>query len=321
MELTEIFERREIALKNRDFSTLCECAIEMSKKFPGESDHNRHISQEVAFFLGRINDRAQFEELIYHPYTKLPPSLRPIRSFDKEEQMFDFGARYPFLDDNELDYLEELYCSPDTYDMINRMLYDQDEVLRRKLARFDESHFSINNNTFSKKLCLEIFDALIINEMEYNIQEAMDERYETMDDKREKARFFGYDIDESYSPILVYNRRTNSIQIDESDLSDVFLIPIYNFYWAQIKLFDAINLYKEYFGEGIVTKSIYPALNKELLEPTQIEWAAFCLPWFLAIEEAVIHGMSLSRNDCRLLEIREKIARKWLTFQNEKSLR
>lgn len=154
MELAELFECRKKALKNKDFGTLCKCAIEMAKMFPGELDPYRHHSQEVAFFLGRINDRVQYEELIYHPYTKLPPSLRTIRSFEKEEKMFDLGQRYPFLEDDKLDYLEELYCSSDTYDMINRMLYDQVEVLRRKLARFDESHFSIKNDTFSKKLCL-----------------------------------------------------------------------------------------------------------------------------------------------------------------------
>ena len=321
MELSERFEYRKKALKNKDFGTLCKCAIEIAKMFPGESDPYRHHSQEVAFFLGRINDRVQFEELIYHPYTKLPPSLRPIRSFEKEEKMFDLGQRYPFLEDDELDYLEELYCSSDTYDMINRMLYDQDEVLRRKLARFDESHFSIKNDTFSKKLCLDIFNALIQNEIEYDIQEVMEERYESMDDRRERARLFGYDMDESFSPILVYNRRTNSIQIDETDLSDRFLIPIYNFSWAQIKLPDAIDLYKEYFGVEVVTRLIYPALKEEGLEPPLIEWAAFCVPWYLTMESAVVNGLSIQRDDHRLLNIREQIANKWLTFQNEKSLR
>lgn len=102
MELAELFECRKKALKNKDFGTLCKCAIEIAKMFPRELDPHRHHSQEVAFFLGRINDRAQFEELIYHPYTKIYPSLRTIRSFfEKEEKMFDLGQRYPFLEDDE----------------------------------------------------------------------------------------------------------------------------------------------------------------------------------------------------------------------------
>ena len=315
MELSELFEYRKKALKNKDFGTLCKCAIEIAKMFPGESDPYGHHSQEVAFFLGRINDRKQFEELIYHPYTKLPPSLRTIRSFEKEEKMFDLGQRYPFLEDEELDYLEELYCSSDTYDMINRMLYDQDEVLRRKLARFDESHFLIKNDTFSKKLCLDTFNALIQNEIEYNIQEVIDERYESIDDRRERACLFGYEVDESFSPIWVYNRRTNSIQIDKTDLSDRFLIPIYNFFWAQIKMPDAIDLYIEYFGEEVVNQFIYPALKKRGLDPSHLKWAAFCVPWYLTMETAVVNGLSLQRNDYRLLDIREQVAKKWLTFQ------
>lgn len=120
---------------------------------------------------------------------------------------------------------------------------------------------------------------------------------------------------------MVYNRRTNSIQIDETDLSDIFLIPIYNFSWAQIKLPDAIDLYKEYFGIEVVSRFIYPALKEEGLEPPQIEWAAFCVPWYLTMESAVVNGLSIQRDDYRLLNIHEQIANKWLTFQNEKSLR
>ena len=321
MDVKEIIENRKEALKNKDFDTLCKCAIEMAKMFSGEADPLRHHSQEVAFFLGRINARTKFEELIYYPYTTLPPSLRPIRSFDKEEKMFDMGQRYPFLDDKELDYLEELYCSSDTYDMINRMLYDQDEVLRRKLARFDESHFLISNDNFSKKLCLDVFDALIRNVMEFNIGEVMDERYETIEDKKAKADFWGLEVNESYSPILVYNRRTNSIQIDQTDLSDRFLIPIYNFSWPEIKLSDAINIFREYFGEGILQDLIYPALEKTGLGPTMVEYAAFCVTWYLAIEHALIQGLNINKNDRRLLDTRETISRKWLTFQNKQSLR
>lgn len=321
MEVESIFEYQKEALKNKDFGKLCKCAIEMAKKFPGEADTYRYYSREVAFFLGRINNRALFEELIYSPYTQLPPSMRPIRSFEQEEKLYDFGLRYPFLLDEELDYLEELYCSPDTYDMVSRMLYDGDEVLRRKLARFDEDHYEIKNTTFSKKLCLDVFNALILNELKYNIDEALEERYESEDDKRARALFYDCDLEMTYSPILVYNRRTNEIQMDETNLSDVFLIPVCNFYWAQINLIDAINLYTNCFGDEILAKFIYPTLEKENLSVSDVKSAAFCTPWFLSMENALMEGFSIKRNDYKLLEVRENIARKWLTYQNEKSLR
>jgi hypothetical protein len=84
---------------------------------------------------------------------------------------------------------------------------------------------------------------------------------------------------------------------------------------------DANDLYKEYFGIEVVSRFIYPALKEEGLEPPQIEWAAFCVPWYLTMESAVVNGLSIQRDDYRLLNIREQIANKWLTFQNEKSLR
>lgn len=326
MDLEKLFSKRAEALKEKNFSKLCQCAIEMAENFSGPIDPTRLVSQEVAFFLGRINDRSKFEDIIYRPYLDMPPSLREIRSFEKEEKMYDMGTRYPFLNDEELDYLENLYCSSDTYDMISRILYDADDVLRRKLARFDERQFNIKNEFYSKQLCLDIMDAFIRNDIEFKIQEAIEERYKSVEDKVAEADFWGrmgvsYDVSDSYSPILVYNRRSNSIQIDQSDLSDRFLIPISNFHWAKINLIDAIELYKEHFGKEFIETEIFPVLNKCGLNSQMIEYAAFCSPWFIRMESYIIDKFSLSPNDTRLLDVREKIARKWLKFQNEKSLR
>lgn len=325
MELEELFKLRKEALKKGDFQTLCNCAVEMAKQFHGSSDPRRHISQEAAFFLGRMNERSKFEKIVYDPYYSLPPSLREIRSFEKEEKMFDMGQRYPFLDDEELDYLEEMYCSPDTYDMISRMLYDGDTMLRRKLARFNEAHFSIKTDTFSKKLCLEVFDALVQNETIYDIDNALDEREQTDEDYRAFMEFMELDeeedCDNEYSPIFVYNRRTNSVQIDQTDLSDSFLIPICNFSWAGIRLSDAIDQYKEHFGEEVLSKAVEPGLKNWGLSGHMASNAALCAPFFLDIENEIIKKYSLQRNNNFLLDVRARIAEKWLIYQNEKSLR
>lgn len=325
MELEELFELRKVALKKGDFQILCNCAVEMARQFYGSSDPRRHISQEVAFFLGRANDRSKFEKIVFDPYFSLPPSLREIRSFEKEEKMFDMGQRYPFLDDEELDYLEGMYCSPDTYDMISRMLYDGDTMLRRKLARFNEDEFSIQSETFSKELCLEVFDALIQNETIYDIDNAIEERNQTDEDYRAFMAFMELDDDEDddneYSPIFVYDRRTNSVRIDQTDLSDTFLIPIYNFYWADINLSDAIELYKTYFGQEVLFNAIEPALRNWGISVSGISDVAFCVPFFMDIENEIIKRYSLKRTDDILSEVRAKIAEKWLIYQNEKSLR
>lgn len=292
----------------------------MAEKFNGTLDFNHNHAQEVSFFLGRINDRNTYERVVYGPYFSMPPSLREPRSFDKEERMYNMGQRYPFLDDDELDYLEELYCSSDTYDMINRMLYDGDDFLRRRLARFDSSLYNISNSEFSKKFCLEVFNALITNYTEYDIEQALDDRHQPVEDKIEEARLWGYSPTLEYPTILVYNRRTNSIQIDNTDLSDRFLIPIANFGWANMDMSLPINLFIDKFGED-VKDNLYDALSRKGLNKQMIQHAMFCVPWYLALEKTIIERKEITPKDYRIIEIHESIARIWLKYQNEKSLR
>lgn len=315
MEIRELFECRKTALKNKDLNKLCECAVEMVRHFPGWYDSHGYYLLEAAFFLGRINNMEQFEELVKLSYEKSNSFYGDNCTTKEKIIMFDLGRRYPFLDDDELSFLEALYCSSGTYNMINRMLFDQNEVLPRKLARFDESLFSIRNENFPQKLCLDVFKAMIINEMEYNIQDVIEERYESWYKRIEK----GYDMDDCYSPILVYNRRTNTIQLDKTDLSDKLLFPIYDFQYANINMSDLIDLVHKNFGDEVIHKFVNPILEK-LDIISDIESCVFCFNWFLSIETAIIRGLSLQSDDYRLLDIHEQIAKKWLTYQNEKTL-
>jgi hypothetical protein len=288
--------------------------VEMFKVWGLEYLRDNGVEDEIERILCWVDDDGSLEITFFCKCEKGKDETDAYVLVMSEDQYIE-------AEEDLLDYLEELYCSPDTYDMVSRMLYDGDEVLRRKLARFDEDHYEIKNTTFSKKLCLDVFNALILNELKYNIDEALEERYESEDDKRARALFYDCDLEMTYSPILVYNRRTNEIQMDETNLSDVFLIPVCNFYWAQINLIDAINLYTNCFGDEILAKFIYPTLEKENLSVSDVKSAAFCTPWFLSMENALMEGFSIKRNDYKLLEVRENIARKWLTYQNEKSLR
>lgn len=316
INLSKVYKDRERGLKNKDFNLLLNCAIEMAEAFTT----SKQAAQEAAFFLGRIGDRARFESVVYGPTLKLPPSLREPRSFKMEERLYELGQKYPFLDDDEIDFIEELYCQSDTYDMVNRMLFDGDDLLRRKLARFNPEDFNIHHDDFSSEFCLETFDALIKNENELDVQEALDKRHQSFDDMEEEARLYGFSPTLKYDPILVYNRRTNTIQVDETDLSDRFLCPISNFSWAGIKLCDATNLLVNEFGNSIEETIIVPALEKCRLTKQTITYAAFNTYWYLKIEDAVINGLNIPSSDKRLLKVRERIAYDWLTYQNKKEL-
>ena len=79
MELEELFKLRKEALKKGDFQTLCNCAVEMAKQFHGSSDPRRHISQEAAFFLGRMNERSKFEKIVYANHCYISASCADIK--------------------------------------------------------------------------------------------------------------------------------------------------------------------------------------------------------------------------------------------------
>lgn len=320
MDLEQLFVERRIALENKDFGKLAKCAIIIAEKCDDPLSHRRLEAQEAAFFLGRLNDRDKFIEIVYRPNYKLISSLQDIRSYDKEEKMFDMGCRYPFLTDEELDFLEIMYCSSNTYDMINRMLFDGDEMLRRKLSRFNADLFSVSNKSFSKKLCDDIFDAFIKNEIKYDVQKALDERLQPLEYKQKEASYCGYVPQLEYPPILVYNRLSNTVQLDQTDLSDLFLVPICNFSYAEIYISDAINLYKEYFGES-VSEVITLVLEQEMIFPQSVEYFELYATWILSMEDAIRKIYDLNNDDYRLMKVRETIARKWLVYQNEKPLR
>jgi hypothetical protein len=94
-----------------------------------------------------------------------------------------------------------------------------------------------------------------------------------------------------------------------------------DFCYAEIMMSDAVDLIEEYFGKEIVSAVIYPTLEENHLNPSHLKWTAFCACWFLPLERALVKKCRIETNDCRLSEIRVKIAQKWLIFQNEKSLR
>lgn len=300
-DIEKFFKDRDNAIINKDFNTLYNCAMISAKEYPW--DDNALL--EASFFCGRANSREDFNKYTNPHFYSTFETFRSNSKTEERELFFDMGRRYPFLEDEELDLLESLYSESGTYKMISRMLFDADEMLRRKLARFNPSLFDISNASFSNKLCLEIFDALIRNEGELDIQNAMDER-----------RWPG----NSFPPIWVYNRRINSISKDTTKLTDVFLIPISNFSWAGIRMQDGIRAITEQFGEEIIETILYPALEDKGLNQHLISCAAFNSFWYLALEEAICNYYDISQSDSRLVQSRINIAKLWLKYQNEKPL-
>ena len=307
--LEEIFRIREIAKKEKDLDALYMCAIQMSEEF--NSDNERI---EAAYFLGRKKDYNGFGKLLENAQARSFGIAARNRTYDEEHRFFRIGLNYPNLDESDLDLMEKKYKTSGDYRMMDRILFDQ-ERLPRVLEHFDASALEIQNTEFSDELLDKVFQAAWMNDFEMNIQEAIDNRYNAKTQNETWGRAFGFEYDPSKEPIFVYNRKTNNVEIDCSDLSDIMLFPIQNLG----RIGGVVEAYGKYFGHEIkdyLISEIMPQIGL----PFGWRSAIYHSSWYRSIHHAVIKKTGIDGKDPRYTQIRRDIAKAWLIEINNKSL-
>ncbi len=176
----------------------------------------------------------------------------------------------------------------------------------------------IRHREFSKDFCIRIFNALIKKEQELDVQEALDDRAISLEDQRAKADLYGFNFEPSYAPVLVYNRISNEIQIDESDLSNFHLIPIANFHWVHITMKNAIDNFTNQFDH--ISELLFESVKMYNLSSEQLCMVGFHTSLYLLMERAICQEFFLSPSDSKIQNVRAAIAKEWLIFQNDKEL-
>jgi hypothetical protein len=310
-ELEQIFEKRKKAKKDKNLSVLAECSRQMLDLFGFED-----VRHEAAYFFGRLKDYEGFGRMLQNAKDRAMNINERHRTYDVERRYFNIGLQYPCLEENDLLFLEEKYLCSGDYEMIDRMLFDK-ERLPRVLKHFDPNAYNIRNEDFSDEFLDRVFKAAWKNELELNVDEAIDNRYNSQTQNETWGRFFNCQYDPNSEPIFVYNRKTNQVEVDRSNLHDVMLFPIHNLGTVGYLL----DEYKKFFGnevEEFIRKTILPSCGIVYVSG----WKDIVFPciWYQSVNSGVIRKFEIPADDVRLKQIRRDIARQWLNEVNNKPL-
>lgn len=145
---------------------------------------NEYVVPGLAYLYGRAKDVDKLNQIL----TKYAFCLWELSQRSKEvtQSLLEIGLSYPYISNQQVDYLESLYNDPKYCEMMDDILYDK-EKLPRKISGITKDELSKTNDTFSPRLLKEVYNCFILNQRAQN--------------KR----------DDEYTEYFVYVRRTNSI--------------------------------------------------------------------------------------------------------------
>lgn len=158
------FDLRQEASDNRDLDTLMDVATYRFAN--GAMAIYIELLPELAFLYGRakrMNDlKTLFNEFSFALFG-LPQSCVKMTN-----NMFGIGYNYPNLNDAQLNYLEKLWCDSNSFEWMDIVMYDS-EQLPRKLNRFDKSILERVNTDFSDEFLYKIYELFDEDKGEYDV--------------------------------------------------------------------------------------------------------------------------------------------------------
>lgn len=162
----------------------------------------------ICYYYGRLKDenglRSFFEDNSSNFILFLNNELKQI-----SQKLFEFGYKFPNLNDSDLSELESYYCNPKHYELIEELLFDKDKLYRPLKSYVSENTKSGDKETivnevkeaYLKNLYLPDYDDLMwFYNRTLNKVEQMD--YQS------SAEFIHYPILDfiDYSKLLEYSK-------------------------------------------------------------------------------------------------------------------
>lgn len=158
------FDLRQNASDNEDLDTLLDVATYRFAN--GSVAIYIDLLPELAFLYGkakRLNDlKALFNEYSFALFGV------PQSCIEKANNMFAIGYTYPYLNESQLSYLEDLWCDSSSFEWMDIIMYDS-YLLPRKLNRFDKSQLEIVHTEFSDEFLYEIYNLFDEEKEEYDL--------------------------------------------------------------------------------------------------------------------------------------------------------
>ncbi len=222
LDVIEKFQLRRKCAENNDIENLL--TIAKYNFNSGSAASNVTNLPELCYYYGRLQRGEELKSLLNEKsflYFMLPDSCKELA-----KQLFNIGSKFPHLNENEVQFLEDNYCDSKTFELFDIIMFDC-ILLPRPIKKFDKESLNMDNKNFSKEFLLEIYSCFSENE----------------------------GLDGSYDKLYVYSRIENKIIQKEYEHLGIgewcIMQPILsNEFW---------NLMKENFGEDCAN-----ALTKEL---------------------------------------------------------
>jgi len=178
MSVDELYQFKRDCANNKDIKSLLVITVYQFKH--GSDATNVNNIPEMAYYFGRLHDLDSFKSLL-DEYSFALWSL-PQSCISIAEKLFIIGSKFPILNENEISYLEKLYCDTKTFEIMDRMMFDI-ELLPRSIKKLDKTLLNRKNNEYSEPFLKQIFECF---------------------DKNDK-------LDQSYDRLYVYSRIKNSV--------------------------------------------------------------------------------------------------------------
>lgn len=158
------FDLRQNASNNEDLDTLLDVAT--YRFATGSVAIYIDLLPELAFLYGkakRLNDLKDLFKDFTFALIGVPQSC-----IEKTNNMFTIGYAYPYLNEGQLNYLEELWCDSSSFEWMDIIMYDS-YLLPRKLNKFDKSQLENVHTEFSDEFLNEIYNLFDEEKEEYNL--------------------------------------------------------------------------------------------------------------------------------------------------------
>lgn len=145
---------------------------------------NETVIPAISYLYGRAKDVDTLNDLMQKYMFCIIELSQDSR--EVAQNLVRIGVMFPFLSDEQINYLESLYNNPKYCEIMDDILFDK-EKLPRKISGITKNELKKTNDSFSIKLLKQTYNSFILN------QWAQNER------------------DDEYTEYYVYVRRNNNI--------------------------------------------------------------------------------------------------------------
>ena len=161
LSIADMFALREKASKNGDILTLLDIAT--YRYLHGSTGIYMNLLPELFYLYGKTCRISELKILIEKYNMAFSLFGLPDSCMQKAKKMLEIGCVFPYLNEEELQYLEATWCDSNSFEWMDIIMYDSYR-LPRQLKRFDKSKLNQVHDNFSDDFLIQVYECFESNE-------------------------------------------------------------------------------------------------------------------------------------------------------------